>query len=313
MNMKRIDRLSYYSSYIVNIKKRCFDLPVFLIKHRGYIKELKRNKEFKNKYHGERCFIIGNGPSLKSLDFSLLKNEYTFSVNQLMRNEHFKELETNFHVFTDDRFFNIDSEKPEDLELLNHIKSINSYDNFPCVFFPITQFKFSQKYELDKDLKLYFLYNTLRFRSNIKNINYTKCTFDFGTVIQTCITLAIYMGFSEIYLLGCDNTGIISVIETFLEGKTDNYGYEISDNEQKRMRNQLEKGSISSFAFDYFSICRDYILLYEYCQKNDIKLVNCTEKSAIDLIPHANLNDILKNNKGKTKDENSRISTHKNE
>jgi len=33
-------------------------------------------------HKGERCFIIGNGPSLQQTDLSLLKGEYTFGMNR---------------------------------------------------------------------------------------------------------------------------------------------------------------------------------------------------------------------------------------
>jgi len=38
---------------------------------------------FGNKHQGERCFILGNGPSLKHTDLSLLKDEITFGMNRI--------------------------------------------------------------------------------------------------------------------------------------------------------------------------------------------------------------------------------------
>ena len=37
----------------------------------------------KSKHEGERCFIIGNGPSLNDTDLSLLRNETTFGLNRI--------------------------------------------------------------------------------------------------------------------------------------------------------------------------------------------------------------------------------------
>jgi FkbM family methyltransferase len=39
--------------------------------------------EYKDKHKGERCVIIGNGPSLNKMDLSFLKNEITFGVNRI--------------------------------------------------------------------------------------------------------------------------------------------------------------------------------------------------------------------------------------
>lgn len=38
---------------------------------------------YQNKHQGKRCFIIGNGPSLRQTDLSKLKNEFTFGLNRI--------------------------------------------------------------------------------------------------------------------------------------------------------------------------------------------------------------------------------------
>jgi hypothetical protein len=38
---------------------------------------------YHNKHQGRRCFIIGNGPSLRQTDLSKLKNEFTFGLNRI--------------------------------------------------------------------------------------------------------------------------------------------------------------------------------------------------------------------------------------
>ena len=40
-------------------------------------------KENYKKYEGKRCFIIGNGPSLKLEDLNRLKNEITIASNKI--------------------------------------------------------------------------------------------------------------------------------------------------------------------------------------------------------------------------------------
>jgi len=48
-----------------------------------YQDSIKRIIALKDKHKGQRCFIIGNGPSLKNTDLTLLKNEITFGVNRI--------------------------------------------------------------------------------------------------------------------------------------------------------------------------------------------------------------------------------------
>jgi hypothetical protein len=42
-----------------------------------------RFRQFANKHEGQRCFIIGNGPSLNRTNLSLLRNEITFGLNRI--------------------------------------------------------------------------------------------------------------------------------------------------------------------------------------------------------------------------------------
>jgi len=43
---------------------------------------IQKVQALKDLHKGERCFIIGNGPSLKKTDLAKLRNEYTFGMNR---------------------------------------------------------------------------------------------------------------------------------------------------------------------------------------------------------------------------------------
>lgn len=57
----------------------------FKARHYYLFKEGRRLKKLKNIHLGKRCFIIGNGPSLKAEDLSKLykNNEITFAFNRI--------------------------------------------------------------------------------------------------------------------------------------------------------------------------------------------------------------------------------------
>ena len=48
-----------------------------------YQASIKRLSALRDKHKGQRCFVIGNGPSLKNTDLTLLKNEVTFGLNRI--------------------------------------------------------------------------------------------------------------------------------------------------------------------------------------------------------------------------------------
>lgn len=42
-----------------------------------------RLRSMHDRYRGERCFILGNGPSLRRMDLTPLRHEYTFGLNRI--------------------------------------------------------------------------------------------------------------------------------------------------------------------------------------------------------------------------------------
>ena len=83
---------------------------------RPYKELLQRNIRYRDIHKGERCFILANGPSVNGLDFSLLKDEITFTVNQIVRNPQFEKLNANYHIWSDRIFFEIQDGNEEDME-----------------------------------------------------------------------------------------------------------------------------------------------------------------------------------------------------
>jgi hypothetical protein len=43
----------------------------------------RRLEQYRDKYRGQRCFVIGNGPSLRQTDLSKLRGEVTFGLNRI--------------------------------------------------------------------------------------------------------------------------------------------------------------------------------------------------------------------------------------
>ena len=48
-----------------------------------WYKSVGKLREYHNLHQGKRCFIIGNGPSLRKMDLQPLRNEITFGLNRI--------------------------------------------------------------------------------------------------------------------------------------------------------------------------------------------------------------------------------------
>lgn len=286
--MKIYHELDYFSSSVLaTLKLKYSNSKEYSL--------IQNNQKFKNIHCGQRCFILGNGPSVKSENLELLKDEYVFTVNQAARMPDFKSLRTNYHFWADPLFFkkvdNVGSE-----ELIDIMKMVRSDYNNPEVFLPIEQLNFVKEHGLDGYLKINYFKTKIQFYENFNHtIDFAKIGPAYCTVVQWCISMALYMGFTEIYLLGCDNTSLLVTLKSALKQNDDNdYSYHVTANEKKRMEKLLDYSSVETYTQSYLNNIRQYRYLMEYCQKRNVKLVNCSSTTVLDCIPRMSLDKVLK-------------------
>lgn len=151
--------------------------------------------DFKNKYQG-RCFILGNGNSLNKVDFSKLKDEYTFGIHRISYLYEKKNWKPSFYISTGGKtdtswdslrkgipsFLNSSYKK----RFGNKIPQVSNVIYLNCDstgYVPIPN---------EIDLEKLWSYNPEE-----------KVTI-MGTGLQACVQLATYMGFTEIYFIGTD-------------------------------------------------------------------------------------------------------------
>lgn len=264
----------------------------------AYKELLSQNTKFRNIHSGKRCFILGNGPSLKDIDFSQLKNEITFTCNQLPRNPKFPLLNTNYHAWVDERFFNLDPGRDEDMELVEVMKTVRNSGNNPIVFYKVTALEMVKKFHLDDELNISYIADAFiadkadALKKSISPEHYMPI---FSTVVQYLICMAVYMGINEIYLLGCDCTGIVSIAQAKMnKAEESKYSYAISDNEKKRMERVNSETTFEEEMKAYLDLLETYRILHNYCVMNGVKLYNASSVTLLESIPRIRLEDVLK-------------------
>ena len=257
---------------------------------------LQENIKYKNIHKGERCFILGNGPSINNMDFALLNKEITFTVNQLARNPKFEELETNYHMWADAIFFEIEESNKEDMEMLKVIKAVSRQFPDAVIFYEVTAKSMIEKYHLQEHSNIAF-FQTLGMNTHIVErgyIDFTHIIPRYPTVIDYAICMAVYMGIVEIYLLGCDCTGFINIAQNKMNKAKDNlYAFEISDNAAKRMERYASRRSIKNELNSYAELFKKYEELNVYCERHGVKLFNATNGGLLENIQRVKLEDVL--------------------
>lgn len=283
-----------YNDYL-----RIWEYRRFLHKNKIGAELLRRNKKLKDIHKGQRCFILGNGPSLNNVDFSKLKNEIIFGVNQIMEAKVFDNITLKYWVCTDPSFFGKTFDSIE-----GYYKKIEKLQGKVDKCFIRSDCKeYIQQHNLNKILNFYYIFAKLRYDSldnNLKlpnEIEMDKFTIIGWLVVINCIQIAIYMGFSEIYLLGCDQTLAYYTMQELLEGNHEDYHTKMIDTEKDASRESISKKvknlGLKRIVQEYMVSEKQFTILYQYCKKHDIKLCNLTEKSLIAGIPKENLNQII--------------------
>jgi hypothetical protein len=224
--------------------------------------------KYKGIHKGERCFIIATGPSLKIEDVEMLKDEITFGMNSGIYLMEKADWQPSYYVSQDKEVYEKLGEDIKKIDERGIVKFIGD-----------TATQTVEKKDVLYTLNLYnHLYGTKRKISFSEDCY--KYISDGWTVTYSAIQLAVYMGFEEIYLLGCDS----------------NYmGKKHAETCVKQGENEvLVKGQ------ENFKVVTDiaYSCAFEYAKEKGIKIYNATRGGMLEVFPRVELEDILSTKRG---------------
>ncbi|WP_148661798.1 motility associated factor glycosyltransferase family protein [Halodesulfurarchaeum formicicum] len=169
-------------------------------------------KMLQNRYEGERVFLIGNGPSLDKTPLDRLNSEYSIALNGI--NDIYSETtwRPSFYVLLLEEF-----EKNYDTYFINNFRS-----GVECITLRQHKGKFGDREDIHYVKKKKLKCNPVESGKNFHELSkeeiqsmrlcdlyefwpndISKCLYTYHSM-YAIIQIAIYMGFKEIYLLGCD-------------------------------------------------------------------------------------------------------------
>lgn len=209
----------------IRLALSAFRAPAWII-----LNSRKKMQKLKNQYEGERCFIIGNGPSLIAEDLNRLRNEYTFAANKIYKIFPQTKWRPTFYCVQDENMLR-EMDTNEIIKLTEQCKAsfirmhsyhivkgrINTCGNI--VFVPISGVQSKKR--------------------NARFWNRGNVIYDGNTVTYMSMQMAAYMGFKEIFLIGVDHNfpyhwtnegklevNDLSVASHFYDGAENNIGKE---------------------------------------------------------------------------------------
>jgi len=228
----------------------------------------------KNKYEGQRCFIIGNGPSLTPEILDRLIDERTFAVNRIAKIFDRTEWRPTFYVGVTDAIF--DGRHRGDI-----LEGIRSSDTAIC----------------------WGRYREIPATHSIKHIIYVNCSHDedarsdqakdewwsddvaerldkFGVSVFPALQLAVYFGFTTIYLIGCDG----------------NYTPPSNGKDNSHFDNAYRPFDVAP-NYDYEELNKALLRAHEIAEtaakRRGVKIYNCSPISAITAHERVDLEAVL--------------------
>lgn len=243
----------------------------------------KKLAQYKNKYIGKRCFLVGNGPSLSVDDLNLIKDEYSFGCNKIF--EIFPQVDwrPSFYAFLDDVFIE---------DIIENRESLN------CPKF----LYFDAKKQLDARNQT--LEDTIwvdHFQQEVYTVSPSPMAWSASsnaTVMTFMIELAIYMGFSEIYLIGVDCTNAVVSSDGGPTHFVSGYHKEGSQDIAMRRRAQHRVAGKTMSAKelgDYYTnqAFVAYDKLKTYAEKRGVHIYNATRGGLLEKYERRNLDDLF--------------------
>lgn len=179
------------------LRQRRMDVRYWLnsqqVKNKGLDKKSREILlSVKDKYKRQRCFVLGNGPSLTPEDLNMLKNEVTIASNRIYKIFERTNWRPTYYTMLD-----------ESVALSDGV--IENVSKLDCIKFVREQGFFAYKNIKGDVCFIHSKYSRKYLNEPHFSEDLTDCVYTIATVTYMAIQLARWMGCNEIFLLGMDN------------------------------------------------------------------------------------------------------------
>lgn len=231
----------------------------------------RKLKQFKGIYHGETCFIIGNGPSLKAEDLEKIyqKKIPTFGFNRIYLMFENTNWRPTYYVSQDEK-------------MLGNCKEIVNKLDLPFKFIPL----FHKYYHnINIENAYYFKLMTDEDGKTFFSDDISKCIGDSTTVACSAIQIAVYMGFKKIYLIGVDHS--------FSTYKNDKGEIITDETVRDYFSDEYFKDKAQLYIPNLDASTRAFLVMREYCDKNNIEIYNATRGGRLEVFQRVDLDEVF--------------------
>lgn len=233
---------------------------------------LKKNLQYKNTHTGKDCYILGTGPSLSKLSESEMKHlsqSVTFGVNSFYKSPIAKIIRPQYYALMDNLYWMEWSHTFSDI--------LKLYPDSPPTF--ITDLR--SKPILDSlNIKANPLYiHAKKYPTHQMSSELDQNIFGAMNVVSFSILAAMYMGFKNIYVLGCD-------YNAFCQGGS---GHCYDDKDELTQSNY----NLAFYLKFYWITTEFHYLIAKLAKASGVNVINLTPNSLLDAYPRASFESVL--------------------
>lgn len=244
------------------------------------------NVALKDRHRGQRCFILANGPSVKEQDLLPLNGELVISVSNGYHHPHFSKIAPAYHCVPQLTYTHLFTEE------------------LALAWFQEMHGKIGDAHLVLSDQEASLIRNNDLFPGRTpsylcmggdagnmrRHLDLTKVVPQVATVPAMAMMLALYMGVSEIYLLGIDHDWFVK--------KEYKYFYEPTVLKGKDFGTAPD-GTIQGGLLDELpyiaAVWRQYRAIRLFAEEAGVAIFNATHGGLMDEFPRVRFTDVVSN------------------
>jgi uncharacterized Rossmann fold enzyme len=238
--------------------------------------DVSDNVSLRDRHRGARCFVFGNGPSLRDVDLRPLKHEITIGANSFYKHPQAAEIDLKYLCIGDASFM---EDTPKCVAW--HRIIAEQHPNAVLMLNPDAR-------PLMRKHKLYASHEVHFYRLGVSSNNPSVAHFDFlkplvvghNTGSRLAIPLAMYMGCPDIMLLGFD--------ANWMENYRGSYHFYQTHELFPEFDSQAADTRWPRYADQLISALRDFeahATLAECAKERGVRISNGSPNSLLDMYP----------------------------
>jgi hypothetical protein len=241
----------------------------------------EQNKNLLDRHKGERCFILGAGSSVKAQDIRKLEGEFVISVSNTFVHPDFSRIKPQYHVLPTllkghGRYY------PEE-KFVGWLREMEIATGEAEMFMHIGDRAMVERNGLFKNRVIHWVEYAEAWDENFDAPIDLMRIPPIWSVSELALTVAVYLGFDKIYLVGIDHDWFNGVLVYFYD-------------HTKEHAMQPDQSDLS-FADSEFQMRRHAYIFKKYKYLNSIKKniynANVNPNSYVDVFPKVNFNSLF--------------------